>query len=118
MNKIHVLRNKIRVLFVFKSLKDETPLVFSILGYYEDPPAFFAEKFGPEMEKKFAPHGAFIEQDGLIQRLLIDSELLMLVPRCPRAFHAGFVGYNRQSVKDKANDIVAISLQERHAALI
>ena len=31
-NKIHVLRTKIRVLFVLKSLKDETPLVFSILG--------------------------------------------------------------------------------------
>ena len=31
-NKIHVLRAKIRVLFVFKSLKDDTPLVFSILG--------------------------------------------------------------------------------------
>ena len=31
--KIHVLRAKIRVLFVFKSLKDETPLVFSIPGW-------------------------------------------------------------------------------------
>ena len=30
-NKIRGLRTKIRVLFVFKSLKDETPLVFSIL---------------------------------------------------------------------------------------
>ena len=31
-NKIHVLRATIRVLFVFKSLKDETPLVVSILA--------------------------------------------------------------------------------------
>ena len=28
---VHVLRTKIRVLFVFKSLRNETPLVFSIL---------------------------------------------------------------------------------------
>ena len=35
-NEIHVSRTKIRVLFVFlKSLKDETPLVFSILGVRE-----------------------------------------------------------------------------------
>ena len=32
MNKIHVLRTKIRVLSVFESVKDETPLVFGILG--------------------------------------------------------------------------------------
>ena len=31
-NTIHVLRTKTRVLFVFRSLKNETPLVFSILG--------------------------------------------------------------------------------------
>ena len=30
-NKIHVLRTKLRVLFVSESLKDETPLVFSVL---------------------------------------------------------------------------------------
>ena len=43
-NKIHVLRTKIRVLFVFKSLKDETPLVFSIL---EDasPTSVFLKRF-------------------------------------------------------------------------
>ena len=32
MNKIHLLRIKIRVSSVFKSLKNETSLVFSILG--------------------------------------------------------------------------------------
>ena len=31
---MHVVRAEIRVLFVFKSFKDETPLVFSILGMY------------------------------------------------------------------------------------
>ena len=38
MNKIHVLRTKIHsVLFVFKSLKDENPLVFRILGRSQQP---------------------------------------------------------------------------------
>ena len=32
-NQIRVLRTKIRVLFVFESLKNETPLVLSILGH-------------------------------------------------------------------------------------
>lgn len=32
------------------------------------------------------------EQDGVINRLLIEQEGVSLLPRCPRAFHAGFVG--------------------------
>eukprot|EP01046_Picozoa_sp_COSAG06_P078526 COSAG06_NODE_26120_length_621_cov_0.749042_1_plen_81_part_00 len=31
----------------------------------------------------------FCLQDGLINRLLIEQEGVSLLPRCPRAFHAG-----------------------------
>jgi hypothetical protein len=38
----------------------------------------------------------FVEQDGLIRRIQEESQLPIAWPCVPRAFHAGFYGYNRQ----------------------
>ena len=39
---------------------------------------------------------SWTEQDGLINRLAELSDVKCLYPYVPRAFHAGFVGYNRR----------------------
>ena len=47
------MRTNIRVLFVFKSLKDETPLVFSILGrHYLPEIALLAKIFDHHVERR------------------------------------------------------------------
>lgn len=51
------------------------------------------------------------EQDGLINRIAEKSPVHMLYPFVPRAFHAGFVGYNRKGKPLQGN------LQERVAKL-
>ncbi|MGH8207522.1 MAG: hypothetical protein ACRETK_12180 [Steroidobacteraceae bacterium] len=48
----------------------------------------------------------FVEQDGLIRRIQEKSQLPLAYPCMPRAFHAGFYGYNRPGGIDG-------SLQER-----
>jgi hypothetical protein len=40
--------------------------------------------------------GSWCEQDGLINRIVETSPVQCMYPYVPRAFHAGFVGYNRQ----------------------
>jgi hypothetical protein len=38
----------------------------------------------------------FTEQDGLIRRIVEKTDLKIAYPHVPRAYHAGFYGYNRQ----------------------
>ena len=78
--------------------------------YYEDPAAYIARRFYSK-NMTSAAHGShhlkdsygtadqFTEQDGILNRLLIENEAVSVLPRCPRAFHAGFVGYNRKHEK-------------------
>jgi hypothetical protein len=83
--------------------------------YYQQPAEFIAERFG-------GPHGAnkiygpgFIEQDAVINRLLIELNQLVVMPRCPRAFHAGFVGYNRD--QHEGNELDGGTLRKRYDLL-
>jgi hypothetical protein len=55
------------------------------------------------------------EQDGLINRLIIELGALAIMPRCPRAFHGGFIGYNRES--GASNDLKGTTLQSRYEEL-
>jgi hypothetical protein len=62
--------------------------------YYEAPSEYIADEWGADGLPGFKPT-QFTEQDGLLNR---DTQLKgwwTLSPRCPRAFHAGFTGYNR-----------------------
>jgi hypothetical protein len=63
--------------------------------YYEDPVAYITAVWGQGGLPNFPPNVA-TEQDGLLNR---DTQLngwWVVLPRCPRAFHAGFTGYNRK----------------------
>ena len=51
----------------------------------------------------------------MINRLLIEHEAVSLLPRCPRAFHAGFVGYNRKH--EESNDLSGTTLESRYKEL-
>lgn len=83
--------------------------------YYADPAKFIEERFGGAggANSKYGP--GFIEQDALINRLLIETNKLVVMPRCPRAFHAGFVGYNRD--EHQGNTLSGASLGERYELL-
>lgn len=84
-------------------------------AYYADPAKFISERFGgPDgANVKYGP--GFIEQDALINRLLIETNKLVVMPRCPRAFHAGFVGYNRD--ENHGNLLSGAGLRERYGLL-
>lgn len=76
---------------------------FAWQAYYEDPEGFIARRFyagnissalvgSHHLAHTYGTPQQWTEQDGVINRLLIEQEAVSLVPRCPRAFHAGFVG--------------------------
>jgi hypothetical protein len=65
--------------------------------YYEAPSEYIAKEWGTEegsLPAGFKPT-QFTEQDGLLNRDTQVNGWWTLSPRCPRAFHAGFTGYNR-----------------------
>jgi hypothetical protein len=68
------------------------------IAYYENPSEYIAAEYGDHVK---SPSGdemtsaQFTEQDGLLNRDELTQGLWTLSPRCPRAFHAGFSGYNR-----------------------
>lgn len=65
--------------------------------YYEAPSEYIADEWG--IDPSSLPAGfkptQFTEQDGLLNRDTQVNGWWTLSPRCPRAFHAGFTGYNR-----------------------
>jgi hypothetical protein len=86
--------------------------------YYDDPAAFITWRFGSNdsfMERTYGDGKIQIEQDGLISRLVVEEMAVSVTPRCPRAFHAGFIGYNRES--SSKNDLVGTTLVSRYEEL-
>ena len=73
--------------------------------YYEGPVEYITAEWG---EQGFAAdefYGVmratdYTEQDGLLNRDTRSHQWWTLSPRCPRAFHAGFTGYNRRAKAD------------------
>ena len=87
-------------------------------GYYEDPRGFIRKRFGGEdsyITRVYGGPEQWFEQDGLINRLMIEQGMVSILPRCPRAFHAGFVGYNRKHTA--TNDLKGATLQSRYEEL-
>lgn len=62
--------------------------------YYYSNPVGYCERFTDSVIGKF-----FAEQDGLIRRIKERSNLPVLFASVPRAFHGGFIGYNRNRGK-------------------
>jgi hypothetical protein len=83
--------------------------------YYENPDEFIASRFGGVGGPNEKYGQGFPEQDSMINRLLIELNQLVVMPRCPRAFHAGFVGYNREHSED--NGLAGDGLRNRYSFL-
>lgn len=94
--------------------------------YYENPEGFIAKRFyggnmsstmvgSHDLVHTYGTPRQWTEQDGVINRLMIEHEAVSLLPRCPRAFHAGFVGYNRKH--ETSNDLSGTSLESRYKEL-
>ena len=71
--------------------------------YFNDPQAYVTKTFPNNPYK-----AQFCEQDGLTKRIMMQSGSRCIFPHVPRAYHAGFYGYNRPGVKpydyeDKVN---------------
>jgi hypothetical protein len=58
--------------------------------YYAAPQDYVARRFPSSRLGEY-----FWEQDGLIGRVIEDERLAGIYPFVPRAYHAGFIGYNR-----------------------
>ena len=85
--------------------------------YYENPVEYIKSVWGPDGIPNFKP-GDAIEQDGLLNRQTQQEGWYTLSPRCPRAFHAGFTGYNRLTKGvDKGGSDIALSFRERYDQL-
>ncbi|HNR55068.1 MAG TPA: hypothetical protein PKJ19_07880 [Flavobacteriales bacterium] len=66
-------------------------LPHKIEGYFRDPARYCRRHF-----PNSTLSDNFVEQDGLIRRIQGASTLPTAYPHVPRAFHAGFYGYNRR----------------------
>ncbi len=78
--------------------------------YYRDPVGYCFKNFTQSKIGRF-----FVEQDGLIRRA-ISNKLNAIFPHVPRAYHAGFIGYNRRgkmpegrTIKDRAKRVKEIT---------
>jgi hypothetical protein len=59
-------------------------------GYYSNPLGYILKEFPDNFLKE-----RFCEQDGLTRREMMKQGLRCAFPHVPRAYHAGFYGYNR-----------------------
>jgi hypothetical protein len=96
------------------------------LQFYNQPADYNEREFGTVSIYKgtetLAPNSE-LEQDSLIgKREFSAKNLLMMLPYCSRAYHAGFVGYNRKTAKapDSIDDsqVQGGSLLEQVATLL
>ena len=77
----------------FRKYKLDLFLKHATPDYYNDPRSYVPKTFPDSKWKDF-----FVEQDGLIRRVQEENYTSKIVfPHVPRAFHAGFYGYNRGS---------------------
>lgn len=60
--------------------------------YFKDPVGYCTRVFPDSFIGKF-----YVEQDGLIRRIIERCKKPIAFPHYPRAYHAGFYGYNRKS---------------------
>lgn len=65
-------------------------LTHATSDYYRGPSTYLRRYF-----PKSKIHGGHTEQDGLINRVREKADLISVYPHTPRAYHAGFFGYNR-----------------------
>lgn len=59
--------------------------------YFKNPVGYCLHRFPSSAIGHF-----FVEQDGLIRRVLEEAKLQVAFPHVPRAFHGGIYGYNRR----------------------
>lgn len=87
-------------------------------------PAYFANMIGyckQQFPGSRIPAGN-AEQDGLIHRIAERDGLTTMYPAVPRAYHAGFTGYNRRgaklagSIEQRAQQILAMTSDELNAS--
>lgn len=88
--------------------------------FYENPALFLEKRFHStgsqfNMSAIYGASNLYTEQDGLITRLLLERGGLVVLPRCPRAFHAGFIGYNR--LDNSSNGLTDSNLQKQYEEL-
>lgn len=107
--KVAPIENEVSAIFGYNryqslgvSFKTETVLRFAAHGnvkYFNNPKTYLQKTF-PHCNKGFG-----WEQDGLIDNVLCDENASGIYPVVPRAFHAGFVGYNRTGQGITANSV-------------
>lgn len=85
-------------------------------SFFANPASYIPRKF------PHSPLGRqYLEQDGLIYRVVIDGGHLSVFPCAPRAYHAGFTGYNRGGValpgtpEMQARRILSMTSEEMNA---
>lgn len=66
---------------------------------YLQHPRAYCDAYWPEAKEQ-GIHPGHVEQDGLIRRIQTTSDLPTAYPCVPRAFHAGWYGYNRHRSVD------------------
>lgn len=71
--------------------------------YFSSPVAYCKKKFPDSIIGSF-----FVEQDGLIRRILEISGKKVAFPHVPRGFHGGIYGYNRRD-----NDISRLNFEQK-----
>jgi len=97
--------------------KNLAPLAMHANTEYYDDMGGYLTKYFPG--NRFAD--SFTEQDGLIMRILGDTNGLVCWPYLPRAFHIGFAGYNRphgtrytyQEIKEIIYDAAKVAAADR-----
>lgn len=63
-----------------------------MVDYFKDPVGYCIRNFPDSFIGKF-----YVEQDGLIRRIIEQCKKPIAFPHYPRAYHAGFYGYNRRN---------------------
>jgi hypothetical protein len=76
-------------------------------SYYREPVKYIVKNFPNNFLKD-----RFCEQDGLTRREMMKQGLRCAFPHVPRAYHAGFYGYNRQQPRLATHEERVEKLQE------
>ena len=78
-----------------------------VVGYFADPVNYIKKTFPNN------PYGTrFCEQDGLTKRIMMQDGNRCIFPHVPRAYHAGFYGYNRPGVRPPTHEARVLKLRK------